>query len=185
MLKLSVFSCALAVCLFASPVRAADAQNDLDSVSVDTVVTYLHENEAARNAVDLAMAPIKSRADLRNYLRSRHSTQSPLDALTPASLRHFLASLQFNENGITSFDRRDLEQELSPSQIYQVLALFGVQRDTGFMKHARIVAPIDRTLTADSWWPIGLGEDHDDYKCDSNNPHTCVKSVGSICTSNC
>jgi hypothetical protein len=181
--KLSTFSCALAACLLTSSVYAAGSttagSKDADTVSMNSVMAYLRQQETTREAIELAMAPIKSRADLQQYLAEKHIKPSPLDTLSPAAKQRFISSLKFNEHGITTFDYRDLEAGLTSTQIYRVLALFGVQHDSSLLRHAKIQTPTDRNVM--SFGPIF--QDHQDYECSKRA--TCSESIGDICTSNC
>lgn len=189
LVKMSMLSNALVACLLTFSAYGADSVTSgtvhNDSVAMDSVMIYLKQQQADRAAIEFATAPIKSQSALQAFLSEQRASPSPLDALSPQAKQRFIASLQFNDRGITSFEYRDLEEELTPYQIYQILSLFGAQHDTAMMKNARIGSAIDRQIVGSSWWIIGIGEDHDDYKCDSQNPHTCVKSINAICTSNC
>jgi hypothetical protein len=196
-MKLLTFSCTLATCILASSVYAAYPSapdtKTVDNAQLETVIAIMQQREVARDALDFAMAQIKSENDLQNYLQTQGFSQSPLDALSPPARQRFLTSLQFNERGLTSFEYRDLEEELSASQIYRILSLFGAQHDAAIMKHARVVSPVDQQILDSSFHTNGFGGlggfggigDHSDYKCDRLNPHTCTSDINSICTSNC
>jgi hypothetical protein len=90
--------------------------------------------------------PIRSRADLDRYRAATASSGSPLDALSPAGRRRFLASLRFNRSGITGFSYADLQSELTASQIYDVLKLFGAEKDVAIIPHVRVETPRDRQV---------------------------------------
>ena len=93
-------------------------------------------DRARRQILDFEMAPIKTSGDLAAYLRSANRG-SPLMALSPGGRQRFLDSLTFNENGLVSYRYEDLAQELTASQAYRVLSLFGAQRTTHLL-HARV-----------------------------------------------
>ncbi|HEX4013516.1 MAG TPA: hypothetical protein VHX17_06455 [Candidatus Cybelea sp.] len=57
---------------------------------------------------------------------------SPLRYLTPAARARFLASLRFNDRGVTTFRYDDL-QRLPAPRTREVLALFGLQRDASLI----------------------------------------------------
>lgn len=94
-------------------------------------------------------APIKSRADLTAHMSSTESGKSPIELLSKAAKEQFLASLTFNKLGLTSFNFGVLERELTPTQIFQVLSLFGVQDLTGSFKQARVVTKADQQILDD------------------------------------
>jgi hypothetical protein len=76
---------------------------------------------------------IRAQAQLDRYLRLIPKSASPLRYLTPDARERLLASLRFNERGVTTFRYSDLQAELSAGQIRQILALFGLQRDTSLI----------------------------------------------------
>ncbi|MGB8625099.1 MAG: hypothetical protein WCD03_02970 [Candidatus Cybelea sp.] len=76
---------------------------------------------------------IRSQTQLNTNLRLTPKNASPLRYLTPDARERFLASLRFNERGVTTFRYAELQAELSARQIREVLALFGLQRDTSMI----------------------------------------------------
>ncbi|RUL70969.1 hypothetical protein [Dyella choica] len=100
------------------------------------------------NEIAARLAPIKSIKDLNAYIARTPAADSPLDYLSPEAKNRFISSLQFNGKGITSFSYADLEAELTPSQIYKLLSLFGMQRTVPFMKGARVVDDTDKMIMA-------------------------------------
>ena len=139
------------------------------------------DSEQARlRGIDFAMAPVKSDADLAAYLRTA-GRDSPLMALSPAARRRFLDSLTFNENGLVSYQYQDIAQELTASQAYRVLSLFGVQRTTHLLG-ARVEDAADAAVSAKPHVPQ-LMADHAKYKCVS--PHNCYYSEFFICLTGC
>lgn len=141
-----------------------------------------------RQDLDFLVAPIKSSSDLKQHLRAVESSKvaSPLARLSRDARDRFVASVTFNEKGVTGYRTDALEGELTVSQIYQVLALFGQQRNTSFFARARVESELDREIKSmfesDLKSGCGLG-DHNNYKCSSRA--TCSRSLGDICTSNC
>ena len=174
--------------------RAADAQMRAgftpENVSVESVANYLGELQQRQNKLDFLLAPIKSENDLTRHLQDiQHS--SPLDKLSPGGKQHFLASLRFNENGLVSYDYSDLRAEMTASEIYQVLSLFGAQHTATMIKDARIVDEADKLiLTSPQPNSIivrcvdeGCGGDHQGYFC--SGLHTCSKALDQICMNGC
>jgi len=139
------------------------------------------DSEQARlRGIDFAMAPVKSDADLAAYLRTA-GRDSPLMALSPAARRRFLDSLTFNESGLVGYNYEELARELTASQAYKVLALFGAQRTTHLLG-ARVVDAADAAVSTPARVPR-LMQDYRDYKCVS--PHNCYGSRFYICLTGC
>ncbi|HEY1884051.1 MAG TPA: hypothetical protein VGG51_13530 [Candidatus Cybelea sp.] len=76
---------------------------------------------------------IRSQAELNNYLRLTPNNSSPLRYLTADARERFLASLRFNQRGVTTFGYADLQAQLPASEIHEILALFGLQKDTSLI----------------------------------------------------
>jgi hypothetical protein len=173
--------------LFARDTQGASAKTEqgLSTFQQDGV-----NREVLERARDYAAAAIKSRSDLIWYVGNMPKS-SPLEMLSNQGRARFLNSLSFGSHGLSSYSYADLQAELTASQIYRVLSLFGVQRSTPLIKGALIVTPDDRAIMAvpDSLTPQGLGHgsqlgmDHDDYRCLSRG--TCESAYTYICTSNC
>jgi hypothetical protein len=169
-----MISTMLMTLMFAAPMHAQDASQ------------LLREQALMDQDIALALAPVRSQVQLQQHLQT-NGRNSPLAALTPAAQKRFLASLRFNEKGITSFSYDDLQAELTASQIYQVLSLFGAQHTTAFMRNARVVTPMDQALLQ----PLGTTGplcpsqpcDYDQYECEKKG--TCAAAFNKICTRNC
>lgn len=148
------------------------------------------------------IAPIKHPRDIKEVLVSARGGKSPLNLLSPKARERFLASLRFTERGLSSFDYRPLTEELAVREIYQVLALFGMQRATSLMDTARVESDLDRAIL-DQGTDLGSAKstctiekaaaglptiaacqgDRQGYRCASKG--TCESKSGYICTSNC
>jgi hypothetical protein len=70
-------------------------------------------------------AVIRSMADLSRYLEEHRS--SPFDAFSKRALDLFIASLTFNDFGLTGFRTTEVESELTPGEALAILSLFGVE----------------------------------------------------------
>ncbi len=135
------------------------------------------------------MGTIRSQGDLQRYLAATAKSGSPLDALSSSARARFLSSITFNEKGITGFRYGDLQSELTARQMFDVLHLFGVERDVKLIPNLRVETPADQRVI--SALPFadgggdggGFGKDYRDYWCVSRA--TCNPSPTSICTSNC
>jgi hypothetical protein len=110
---------------------------------------------------------------------SPQAADSPLMAMSVAGRERFLKSLRFNEKGITSYQYADLQSELSPTQIYRLLKLFGSERDASFFTDAQIRNDDDVIIMSLPRSPI----DYQNYECSKRA--TCTWSNFSICTGNC
>ncbi len=123
---------------------------------------------------------IRSQKDLRAYLETASRTASPLAALSPTGRQRFLSSLSFNKRGVSGFEYGALKAELSYSQIYQVLGLFGKAEDASLISGARVGNAADRAIMVS---PRPLG-DHPNYYCQYGGG-TCAPAYNYICTYTC
>lgn len=152
--------------------------------AVQLASDILVKDAARRHSIAQAMAPIHSRGDLDQYVATHRTIASPLDAFSPGVRQMFLSSLTFNEKGITGF-RYDVLESLTPTQIYKILSLFGMQESTSQLTNARIVTPADSVIMSPPLGGvIGIGFDFlKEYRCLSRG--TCHADNMSACTSNC
>lgn len=127
-------------------------------------------------------APIKTSDDLREYLETIGHRSSPLKKLSENSRKRFTESITFNEEGVTGFYAADIESELTPTQTYQLLALFGAQDLTSRLTGLKSSSSQDKEIMG-KVTPTVIGSDYKDYKCISRG--TCESSLGFICTANC
>lgn len=128
-------SFALVMSLAIPFVHATDQR--IDTTDSDAVV-----NELLRQQ-DLGNAPVRSEDDLKAHLAT---DASPIDALSDGARALFLESLKFGEHGVASFRARELEAELTPTQIHAILKLFGFQRAISGFRNARIETEHDVVL---------------------------------------
>lgn len=147
-----------------------------------------HQFQQRQGVLEQALAPIKSKADLDRYLST--AADSPLDWLSSNAKWEFIGGLVFSDRGLASFRYDVLAKELTPTQIYQVLSLFGVQRTTPMIKGAKVVTETDRLIAEGTHISSAAsggrrdGEDYDNYWCSSKA--TCSSMMDSICiSSNC
>ena len=182
----------------APPAQAAKQ----DGASYQEIAALLAQDSQDRNQIDNAAAPIRSSADLNAYLQTTPVARTPLGPLSPDARRRFIRSLTFNDNGLTGFDYRPLSRELSASEIYRVLSLFGMQHDTALIPNVQVLTPLDSAIMGhvspqfcppvepdasgsapaapQSFCPPS---DHMGYEC--LKPGDCWTKSGHICTSNC
>jgi hypothetical protein len=164
---------ALGAAFSASASPPANARGGVPMVQVDA-------EQARQESIDFEMAPIKSEMDLSEHLRTADK-HSPLMALSPGARQRFIASLGFNENGLVSYRYDDLARELTASQAYRLLSLFGVQRTTHLLG-ARTEAAADAAVSERPIVPR-LRADHTGYKCVGS--HNCYMAEFYICTDGC
>lgn len=177
----STLSCFVFSAIFISSLAWAQSSDSVknDRVPLDSVVKYVQQTQLNRRAVDMRVAPIKSIDDLNSYLANDRLGNSPLDRLSPGAKARFLSSLKFNSQGLTEYNYSELVTELSPTEIYQILSLFGVQSSTSLLKGADVTSKSDRAIMATP----ALLKDHKDYRCSGRA--TCHYNMSTICTSNC
>jgi hypothetical protein len=127
---------------------------------------------------------IRSAADLQRYVAATAQSGSPLSALSQSGLQRFVSSVTFNSGGITGFRYDDLQSELTASQIYDVLSLFGAQKDVAIIPSVRIETAADRRVMSYVDPNAGDGSgDYPGYACASRA--TCAPESKTICTHNC
>ena len=179
---MEVFKALLVATVATIVIATASAASASSSAGIPGVVPMhrVDAEQARLRAIDMEMAPIRSDIDLATYLRTA-GNDSPLMALSPGARERFLATLTFNENGLVGYKYEELARELTASQAYRVLALFGAQR-TAYMLGARVDSPADRAITQRPITP-GLMNDYKEYKCVS--PHNCYGQVLYICLTGC
>ena len=156
------------------------------------------------NALTLEGALIKSRADLDEYMDHANFAASPLSKLSIQTRAAFVKSLTFNERGLTGLNHRILEAELTPTEIYRTMSMFGVPHLTYLIPGAHAATALDikildvgaayranaqrrkylSDMQCEEQGGTGCsGSDHVGYQCFSRG--TCRKWNDAICTSNC
>lgn len=179
-----MLACALAIATTVSGLAtAADAHDSPATIST--------------SATRVQLAPIRSRADLVRFLASPAASRSPLARMSILGKKRFLAGLTFNERGLTGYRFTDLEAELSPSDIYRVLSLFGAEHTTPLLDRAQARDATDRLVLGGAGGPAApsllqaerQGDEsikaQTDYKwmkcvkratCQSNDDYICMSS---------
>lgn len=197
-----IIGVALVTCISLPVVAVAQS-----SPSPDARPAPLEKQDTRAINIELMMliAPIKSSADLDTFLATNHST--PLDALPTNARQEFLSSLQFSNSALGSFDYNVLENNLTPTQTYKVLALFGYQYLAPSFKNKKVNTSLDRAILSlanssdgtkskgvEDFGVFGkrvqmggfIGQEDKDYRgyyCKS--PGTCSPRKSDICTHNC
>lgn len=133
---------------------------------------------ALRSLAAYGTAEVRSLDDLADHLR-RAGDHSPLAALDPAARSRFIESLAFNERGLTHYRYDLLRDNLTASQGYRILRLFGAEGSGSFLRASRVETEIDEVIAG-----IRMFDDHVGAKCVS--PHNCQTGwVDFICMSGC
>lgn len=158
----------------------------LNAFAKDPKVEALPSNEKLlinQFEIDLALAPVKSQAELGEVLTSF----SPIEKLSSYNRESFINSITFGENGVTGFSMTELEDELTVSEIYQVLTLFGMQANISHFDKARISQPVDLLLLKHNKPVVGAQKVYssflEGYRCVA--PESCEQTDGWACTRNC
>lgn len=136
------------VLFLASLLPPSVSANDLAVTNVDESAAPASscQIQSLRSDMALFMAPIRSQRDLRRHLRDAREADSPIDFLSPRAKRLFLASLVFGDSGLAGYRYEELERELTVSQAYEVLALFGAQDDVRLFPNLRVRTKLDAEL---------------------------------------
>lgn len=155
------------------------------AVDGDALVSAFAADLRQQRDVRLAMAPIRSRTQLDQYLARTPAADSPFSKLSPGARKRFLAGVTFNERGITGFRYGDLEMELSATDAYRILSLFGVEDLVPMLAHLRTDTPADQLIMAKAGTRVTptLRADYMNYWCASRA--TCLPQEEAICTTNC
>ena len=130
-------------------------------------------------------APVNSKALLDAYLE-KPVKDNPLTYLSEAARRRFVASLTFNENGLTGFRYDDLEAELTVTQAYEVLRLFGAQSKLTALDLAASSRQDAELFDVLEKSPPSLAQDYKEYKCIGRATcrlaefHICMRGCASI-----
>ncbi|MFC4700517.1 hypothetical protein ACFO4O_10130 [Glaciecola siphonariae] len=148
--------------------------------------------ELRNQQVAFELATVKTMADFQTI---EIADSSPLNLLSEDAKARFANSLVFNQRGLAGFYYADLEAELTPTQIYTVLRLFGKQHATHLFSNARIettldVMLLDRPISLEDTSEFVAGTnnmpvfgDHKGYYCAGRA--TCTERQGSICMGSC
>ncbi|HXO72755.1 MAG TPA: hypothetical protein VN838_27670, partial [Bradyrhizobium sp.] len=127
--------------------------------NVTPVTPSARQDVTAQREIDEARAPIKSAADLQQYLANEQAS-SPLNKLTPQGKAKFLASLRFGDKALGGYNYQALENELTASEIYDVLSLFGAQATTHLLTGATVETQTDALIMRPQVvkLPCGVGQ---------------------------
>lgn len=126
----------------------------------------------------LSLAPIKSKGDLAKYLQKILKSGSDLDLLSPGAKGRFIDSLVFNEKGLAGFRYDDLEAELSASEIYGIMSLFGAQHTVPLMDKARAPNKTDQAVMMFFSGEDSISKDYEGYECVSRA--NCARRGGGL-----
>jgi len=150
-----------------------------------TAVEWGAEVAARQGQIELAVAPIRSRADLSSHLRTHRD--SPLLRLPSAQRQRFIDGLVFTEQGLASYSYLPLEGALSVTDTYRILALFGAQGSIASFQNRRPDSDAERAMleaaglsamAAVPSWRHGI--------CVINGANRrCVRQYGSNCSRAC
>jgi hypothetical protein len=106
----------------------------------------MDSHELTVNDVLWQLAPVKS----KEALMAMSYETSPLNALSEYEKEKFISSVQFSEAGIGGYYYGGLEDELTPTQIYSILALIGKQNNVKILRNSRIETADDARLLTGS-----------------------------------
>lgn len=154
------------------------ASSERDTLEVMAVASY---EQQKLQLVTKRLASIRSIANLHAYLA--RTPRGPLDNLSPWGRKVFLSSLKFNEQGLTQFDFTVVEEELSATEAYRLLGLFGVQRTTSLLKGLSVETGLDKLIMSQQPQQRLYMADHKGYFCKDQG--TCQTSPNSICLDGC
>ena len=92
-----------------------------------SVVDTQEEREMLARDLAAQLAEIKSSKEVARYLSKQGRQETPFSPLSAGARQRFIQSLRFSEKGLASYDYRDLRNELTATEIYRLLSLFGAE----------------------------------------------------------
>lgn len=137
----------------------------------------------AQQKIDLVGAVVRSPEQLDAYLAS--GTDTALHTLGTEKMRTFLDSLTFSGTGLGSFSSIELEG-LPTSDVYRILAVFGLQSSTGAIPGRRQVNDDDRLINAYvARFSPRIKKNHSCIMSPGQLHGRCVKDPGRNCSTAC
>ncbi len=135
-------------------------------------------NEFEKLTSDQRVNMIRSHAQLENLIEKK---QTIFNRLSASVLSEFKAELVFRNGGVAGIKYGMLEEVLTEEEVYQVLAMFGIDATQGTWG-LRYSVPTKGALSSDIN-VVSEPIDYADYYCAA--AHDCARDTRSICTSNC
>lgn len=139
---IAILVLSLSTALFAS----ASDKDPSEKESLENLKAFIINQADIDRQLAWKIAPVKTEEDLYALLR----TENPLDLLSPDAKERFIQSLVFRPTGLGSFYVTDLKAELTVTEIYEVLALFGQQEFAKKMTTARVETNLDALLISNN-----------------------------------
>lgn len=176
MTKTGLFYATLTVSLI-STAEAISAQ----SPQVQRPLDASDAEMAIRSQAEFAIARIRNPLELEQYAAEHAATGysgTPLEALRPSSRERLLRSVVFGNGGIGSLYYGDMRVELSPTQAYAILALFGAQHLAPIVAAQNVSTDVDAAIQS-----MRRPPDHEDKYCAKRA--TCRSESFAVCTSSC
>ncbi len=175
------------------------------NVSSQTLVRSADNELQVTSPIALAYqhAPIKSAADLTTHVSNMPAEDSPLALLSEQQRSRFLASITFNQKGISGYSYNEI-RHLTASQAHEILALFGAQRTTSLIADLQVTSTLDFSIMDGAFFVTGKkfgtamkqkkswlkldddpegGTDYEGYSCESRA--NCKRTPGYICMGSC
>ncbi len=112
------------------------------ALSVHVNAATFGANAVATAEASVKTTPIMSVTELDHHIGSTTALSSPLGKLSDSGLSRFIASMKFNEKGLTSYSFAELEG-VPATDVHKILALFGVERTTKLIQNTRVLNMTD------------------------------------------
>lgn len=181
-LKLNAWTALCAATLtgvFAGSAMGKEADKAVPADDISIAADLIQQDNANRSRIDMKLAAVKSRKDIDLLIAKSDARTAPLLKLSNQARGNFLSSLKFNEKGLTEFDLGAL-REMSPTDAYLVLSLFGLQGGAGEVSRTHEATDTDAMINS---MPKRMAEFLIDYRCQERA--TCSHEDSKACTSNC
>lgn len=142
--KITMFTMALTASV---AVASGDLERYVLNDGVEAFYTPVSLSDL-RVQLNLEGALVRSPGDLSRHLQDFAEGDSPLDQLSARGQSEFLGSLQFGPSGVASMRTDVLERELTPTQSYAILELFGWQEAAPTLRHSKVKTELDAQLNS-------------------------------------
>lgn len=189
--KSTLFCSTIFAAVTVTSASSADSHTETFDIQDQNKTSSIPAKLQYQKMIAWAFASVKNTHELAGELAKE---DSPLNKFSEGAKARFVESIVFRRNGLGGFYYGDLEDELTPTEIYNVLSLFGAQDIVSHFTGARIVTSSDLLLMSppnyidnndgELYGYYGpTGPDYMGYKCISRA--TCSIAERMICMSNC
>ncbi|MGW8340507.1 hypothetical protein ACWGY7_20630 [Xanthomonas axonopodis pv. khayae] len=143
----------------------------------------LKSSSSLQEDVDLATAQIRSSKQFEAYLAATPS--SVAFKLPPSVLNKFRRSMVFTERGLASFSYDGLTDYLNTKELYELLSIFGVQRNISSIPGVVGKNEIERKIIEANDSGLDINPRQNSYCLINQGSSSCKPEYKSICSQAC